>query len=76
MRTMKNALANLVQTAILNFKWPPKIGCFTLFRFPRLKRLDFGLCVVIGRCYIYILGYCSWVCVLYLGATDSGPRLP
>ena len=24
----------------------------------------------------YIFGYCTWVCVLYLGATDSGPRLP
>ena len=43
MRTIKNALANLVHTAILNFKMATKIGVFALFRFPRLKRLDFGL---------------------------------
>ena len=43
MRTIQNVLANLVQTAILNFKMATKIRVFALFRSPRLERLDFGL---------------------------------
>ena len=46
---IKNALGNLVQTAILNFKMATKNKLFALFRSPRLKRLDFGL-------YTHILG--------------------
>ena len=43
MRTLKNALSNLVQTVILNFKMATKIRFLALFRSPRLKRLDCDL---------------------------------
>ena len=43
MRTMKNAMANLVQTAILNFKMATKNRVFRLTSVSETKRLDFGL---------------------------------
>ena len=43
MRTIINGLAYLVQTAILKFKKAAKNMVFSLFRFARLERFDYGL---------------------------------
>ena len=49
MRTIKNALANLVQTAILNFKMATKNRVFRLISVSVTQETDFGLCTHILR---------------------------